>query len=299
MRVAWDGPSFARNLPHEAICDELCWSPTYSLAARISGSIDPDFAWNKSSGLAYDGFRSVVVRVTMEATIFIDVLKQVQIQSRGEAFICTKDGEVVAAVEMADTETADMTTGTVEMVKAWRFQRPWAPCLNEGMVMEGSGESKFCGDYLVSVWRLEGLLNATSTLGSSLRIVVAVPSRAFADSVLQSMRFWFIVTSAVPVVAIFFASLANLWLRFGGRGKKNFKDMSIAELKAINRTRRRMSSMRRSKSRLTISRTLSRGLSRTFSRNISEPTRQRSMMSNWLSRRQTKKHDANRMLADL
>lgn len=282
MAVAWDGPSFGRNLPHEAICDELCWSPTYSLSARISGSIDPTFV---GRNLTYDAARSVIVRVTMEATIFIDVITQIQIQGHGEAFICTSEGVVVAAVEMADTETADPLTGTVRMVKAWEYPRPWAGSIDASNVAAGSGESWFSGDYIVSAWRLDSPHNSTSTLGDSLRIVVAVPSSAFADSVIQSMRYWLIAMSALPVAFILIASIVNLYLRFCTR-RRNFSDMTIAELKEMNRNRRKIASVRKSRSSLQLSRqgsmtSIRSSLSRTFSRNDG------SMMDGWLVRRQT------------
>jgi len=281
--VAWDGPSFGRNLPYEAICDELCWSPTYSVSSRISGTIDASFVGRNDT---FDAARSVIVRVTMEATIFIDAIKQIQIQGHGEAFICTNEGVVVAAVEMADTETADPLTGTVRMVKAWEYLRPWASSIDEARVAVGSGESWFSGDFIVSAWRMESPHNSTSTLGDSLRIVVAVPSSAFADSVLQSMRFWFMVTSALPVAFILIASIVNLYLRFCARGRRDFAHMTIAELKATNRNRRKISSLQRSRTSLWGSEgeegrgSMRRTLSRTFSR-------EGGMMDGWLVRRQT------------
>lgn len=302
MDVAWDGPSFSRNLPHEAICDELCWSPTYSLAARISGGVDPVFVGLNQT---YDAYRSVVARVTMEATIFVDVLTQVQIQSHGEAFICTDDGTVVAAVEMADTETADLSTGTVRMVKAWEFERPWASGLDDMMVGSGTGKSKVFNDFLVSAWKMSSPHSATDTLGDSLRLVVAVPWSAFADSVLQSMRWWFVVTSALPVVFIVLAAMVNLYLRFKSKGAKSFKEMTIAELKAINRRRRSMSSLRKSKSflgrsRSNLTRGLSRSLSRSFSGGDPDSPKGGSMMTNWLVRRQTKSNlHEQKALADV
>lgn len=248
MHVAWDGPSFARDSPHEAICDELCWSPTYSLASRISGGTDPFFAHTNES---YDPFHSVIVRVTMEATIFIDVVKQIQMRSRGEAFICTNQGRVVAAVEMADTLTADASTGIVRMVDAHEFPRTWAVELDPGMVALGDGQSKLVGDgeYLVSAWRMESPHNATATLGESLRIVVAIPSQVYADSVLTSLRIWFIAVSTVPVAFTVLATIANLYLRCRRkRGKQQLKDMSIEELQRV--TKENQEKLRRHKQKL-------------------------------------------------
>jgi len=37
----WEGPAFARTNPHEVICDELCWRPTYALVSRVAGGPTP------------------------------------------------------------------------------------------------------------------------------------------------------------------------------------------------------------------------------------------------------------------
>lgn len=228
----WSGPTFARNLWNEAVCDDICWSPTYSMAARLSGGRDPLFV--STHPRAYDPYLSVIVRVTMEASVFTDVLRQVQIQSRGEAFICTDAGVVVAAVDMANSEMADPETGDIKMVKAWQFSSPWASGVDEAMVSAGEGKTKTIGSFLVSAWKLESPHNATSTLGENLRIVVAIPSEAFADSVLTSLRWWFIATSAVPVVFIALATIITLYQRIKGAAEqKRFRHMSIEALAAI------------------------------------------------------------------
>lgn len=248
MEVAWLGPSFGRDLPHEAICDELCWRPTYSFAARISGNADPVFF---GINRTYNPFRSMIARVTVEAAIFIDVLKQIQTQSSGEAFICTAGGTIVATSEMSEAMAADPETGAVKMLNAWQYPRGWAneEVLSMQVVKAGDGESMIVGDQIVSVWKLKSPFNATAALEDSLRIVIAVPSGAFADSVLQSMRFWFIAVAAMPVVFLFAAAFVNIYTRFcTRRGARQFKDMTLAELKAMNKKRLKAKKLGRSKS---------------------------------------------------
>merc|ERR1711988_1433832 len=150
----WYGPFFSRNFAHEAICDEMCWSPSYSLSARIAGNTDPTFqpenyatirgnASNWSNVTIeipqYDAYTAVIVRITMQATVLVDVIRQIETGTRGEAFICTDDGLLVAAINMADAQTADMTTGEIAMTKAWEYGRPWASALDPNTVSAGEG----------------------------------------------------------------------------------------------------------------------------------------------------------------
>jgi len=161
-------------------------------------------------------------------------------QSRGEALICTSDGTVVAAVEMADAHTANIETGIVRMVKAWEFPRDWSSTLNKGNVAKADGVSKLngAGDYAISVFPLHSPHNATKTLHESLRIVVAIPLESFADSVLMSMRLWFIATSSAPVIYVLLAALGNIYIRYLRRASKELKHMSIAELQELTRKKK-------------------------------------------------------------
>lgn len=239
MWQSWYGPSFSRDLPHEPICDDLCWSPTYSLASRISGSSDPSFVVTMPG--AYDPRRSVIARVTMEATLFIDVLKQVQMQARGEAIFCNDAGKVVAAEEMADAKMADPKTGDVEMVSALLYPRPWAGEWMQGLISASTGAATVSGEFLVSSWRLEPPHNTTMSgpLGENLKIVIAIPASSFSDSFLQSLRVWFIACAATPVVFILVATVCNMYQRFKYSGKKKMKDMTVEELQEITRERKK------------------------------------------------------------
>jgi hypothetical protein len=171
----------------------------------------------------------------MVATLFIDVLKSVEQQCRGEAFICSTNGDVVAAVEMADTETADGLSGTVQMVKAWNYRRPWAAGLNANGVIFAAGDSVLVGDTLVSVWPLDSPLTATASLGDSLRIVIAVPTDAYGDPIFLSLRYWFMMVCALPVAFILVGVFHNCWFRFIRKGSKALKDMTIEELAAVTK----------------------------------------------------------------
>lgn len=244
MPVGWSGPVFARNSPHEAVCDDLCWSPTYSLTSRIAGMTDPDF---KPTNITFESYRSVPARVGMEAAVFVEVLKQVAKLCRGEAFICTSTGAVVAAVEMADTQVAEPETGDIGMVDAWDFPREWASLLDEDWVAEGMGTSKLTGDgmYLVSTWKMESPHLQTEALKDGLRFVVAIPTKAYADSVLQSLRYWFIAASALPVAFVAVAVVCNIYLRFLRKGKKQLKDMTVEELQEITKQKKAAIAMRR------------------------------------------------------
>jgi len=239
MWQSWYGPSFSRDLPHEPICDDLCWSPTYSLASRISGSSDPSMVLSMPG--FYDPRRSVIARVTMEATLFIDVLKQVQMQARGEAIFCNDAGKVIAAEEMADAKMADPKTGDVEMVSALMYPRPWAGDWMQSLISTSDGSASTSGEYLVSSWRLESPHNTTMSgpLGDNLKIVIAIPASSFSDSFLQSLRVWFIACAMTPVVFILVATVCNMYLRFKFSGKKKLKDMTIEELQEMTRERKK------------------------------------------------------------
>lgn len=238
----WHGPEFSRDLPHEAICDELCWSPIFSLTSRISGDIDPRIA---SSALANDAFydyRSYVARVTMEAKVFVEILRTVQVQLRGEAIICTFDGTIVAAVDMAKAQAADENSGAVRMVKIWDFPADWSSIVDEGMLSSGNGDTVLHSRYLVSAWKLESpfepnISDVMDALGDELRLVVAIHQDAFADAMINSMRFWFIVVSALPVVFVVVMVVANLFSRYCLSNKMQQSDLTYEEMQRMARSR--------------------------------------------------------------
>jgi hypothetical protein len=243
----WTGPAFSRDLPHEAICDELCWSPTFSLTARISGTVDP-----RTVGFAgsYSQYRSFVARVTLEATVFVDILRTVQVQSRGEAVICTNDGTVVAAVDMASAQFADAMSGDVGMVKIWDFPRNWSSAIKPALVDSASGDSIIEGGYLVSAWRLDSpfqpnLTGVMDSLGDKLRLVIAIHQDAFADAMIHSLRFWFIVVSALPVAFVVVMVIVNLYSRFCVPNKMKPQDLTFEEMQRAARRSRLSRASRR------------------------------------------------------
>merc|ERR1711988_2067684 len=60
----------------------------------------------------------------------------------------------------------------------------------------------------------------------------------YADSVLQTLRYWFIATSAIPVVYCLIAAGYNIWIRYLRKTKRDLKDMNIEELKDIARKKK-------------------------------------------------------------
>jgi hypothetical protein len=244
IRGLWVGPEFSRNLPHEGICDELCWSPTFSLAARISGHIDPRVAYSTRNE-PYLFYRSFVARVTMEATVFLDVLRTVQNRTRGEAVICTDDGTVVAAVDMALAQDADLNSGAIQMVKLWQLAFNWSSGLTENVVREASGGTETHSGYLVSVWKLNSPFDTNYTgvmdkLGEKLRIVVAIHQDAFADTTINSMSWYFIIVSLLPVVFVVLMSFANLYYRYCVSSKHEQEDLTMEEIQRLASSRTTM-----------------------------------------------------------
>jgi hypothetical protein len=182
----------------------------------------------------------------MEATLFLDTLRTVQVQTRGEAVITTDDGTVVASVDMALAQKADPNSGAIEMVKIWEFASNWAAGVSEEVVRSGSGGTELHSGYLVSAWKMNNPFEPNSTigvmddLGEKLRIVIAIHQDAFADAMIHSLRVWFIVVSMLPVAFIILMSIANLYYRFCVSNKPEQEDLTMQEMQRLARSRTTM-----------------------------------------------------------
>eukprot|EP00927_Polykrikos_kofoidii_P078502 TRINITY_DN75318_c0_g1_i1.p1 TRINITY_DN75318_c0_g1~~TRINITY_DN75318_c0_g1_i1.p1 ORF type:complete len:524 (-),score=59.77 TRINITY_DN75318_c0_g1_i1:129-1700(-) len=221
----WDGPSFARENPHEVTCDELCWQPTVALVAKVGGG----YAVGQSTGSGNNdssktnawetqAVPTIIVRAAMNARGLQAAAARAAILSRGEAFFCTADGVLFAGADMADVVYINQESGVLRMRHINELSRAWASVADESFVREADGNGTVVDAVRVSPLRLEAPSNSTRELGNAFRIVLAVPQEAFMDKILAQIMLPGFVVGALPIVVTFLASLVVVYMRFRARG---------------------------------------------------------------------------------
>jgi len=215
LPVSWKGPMFVGVGHHEAICTDLCWRPSLALLAKVSRGFP-----------AVSGSSSVSMRVSLDVSVLQDSVRMAERYSRGEAFICTSDGTVLAARDMALGLSIDPSTGTLNARSVWDLPRPWAPQANAAVVsaaVGASGNSQLL-DSLgtlfdpsansrseVWVYRLNGI--SQPEMASDLRLVLAVPRSAFIDSVLGPLTPACLFFGCLPYVLWVGAFLIAIYIK--------------------------------------------------------------------------------------
>jgi len=243
----WYGPSFLHDLPHEADCEELCWSPTYAFVARVAagrvpleqaagqvadlGAADEDeesmeaitstVTTTTSTSTPLPPLPSVLVRAAINAGELQKVAAAVEEIARAEVFICTDKNELVAASDMADVMYVDDATGILRPAFVSELARPW--------VIEQVGEEESLGDfvrkarddrsfeaggYRVSSHILAGSTSGTASLGVVLRLIIAVPGSSFIDSALGAVVMPALAASATPFAVVFLLTALAAYLKF-------------------------------------------------------------------------------------
>jgi len=217
----WEGPAFARENPHEVVCGDLCWLPTYAFVGMVP--FGAAYA-NMSSVVEGSGVGvkvldevplsppvpKILVRAAMDATALQEVAVKAEELSRGEVMLCTSEGNLLAASDMADAIRVDAVSGLVQAAKVWEIDRPWASGITAAWIDKARADSSFVNDrYRISVWPLGGSRDATRSLGENLRVVLAVRGDAFLDSVLGPLLPWSIATGTTPaIILVLFTLLA-------------------------------------------------------------------------------------------
>jgi len=247
-QTAWYGLSFLQDLPHESDCADMCWSPAYTHVGRVGAGRSRKLEWpwvgsqvtttvtTKAAALGLvettttvsttttsttpsPPLPTVIVRAAIDAVQLQKVAEQSEKISRGEVFICTESGELVAGSDMADIIRVDPETGAIRPRALADLDRPW--------VMKGDSEQmgtfvrKAYPDrtygqlgYRVSAHVLKGFTEETRTLGDDLRLVIAVPNESFVDDVIGNLVTLSLGTSAAPLAVVLLLTLWSGYLKF-------------------------------------------------------------------------------------
>lgn len=227
------GPVFVQQLPHESTCGDYCWASTVSGVSRVAGSVPPPLPEpvNESELPAVMGptvaptpfpapppWPRVTVRASVAAAALAEVAARAGAACRGEAFISTKDGDLVAAKDMGDTILVDGRSGVARARRVWELDREWARGLTRDFVSGGKG-----GDYtlenriMVSSWRYEDPVISARQV-DSLRIVLAVPEEEYTDKILYFIHGFvlFVGITMLSITALATFWFGALWLRDNG-----------------------------------------------------------------------------------
>eukprot|EP00929_Paragymnodinium_shiwhaense_P113244 TRINITY_DN81500_c0_g1_i1.p1 TRINITY_DN81500_c0_g1~~TRINITY_DN81500_c0_g1_i1.p1 ORF type:complete len:715 (-),score=149.26 TRINITY_DN81500_c0_g1_i1:68-2212(-) len=211
----WEGPSFSRDLRHESSCETLCWHASYAAVLLVGGG--PMVNLSLPSDINETDIPRtprIVVRAQVDMRAFQVVAEKAELLSRGEAFLCTADGRLLASADMADSMFINETTGVLRMRKTEELERPWAGIAEEAFVKEAEPEGSLSGFTRVSAWKLAAPSNATRDLDDTLRILFAVPQDAFVDMVLGAVILPGLVVGGMPFGFTVLAALVAAYYRY-------------------------------------------------------------------------------------
>ena len=185
--------------------DELCSRPTYALVSRVQGCRD-----GEDVDCRLDG---PVIRAAVDASALQIIVREVQFHSRGEAFVCTTSGSVVAAADMADQLNVEKSTGQIRASYIWELAREWAPVIEteKDFLKNTPRDGVLSGGYRVTSWKLGGLRNSTPELDDELRMVLAVPGNAFVDPILGPFVIPGLATAAAPFVIVLLVAIRSVY----------------------------------------------------------------------------------------
>jgi len=165
---------------------------------------------------------TVIVRAAIDAVQLQKVAEQSEKISRGEVFICTESGELVAGSDMADIIRVDLVTGAIRPRALADLDRPWVmkgDAEQMGMFVRKAYPDRTYGQlgYRVSAHVLKGFTEETRTLGDDLRLVIAVPNESFVDDVIGNLVPLSLFTSAAPLAVVLLLTLWSGYLKFFAR----------------------------------------------------------------------------------
>lgn len=230
VSYVWNGPTFVHYRPHEVICDDLCWLPSFSLVARVAGGPEGHD----------DVSPPPIVRVSVDVKALQEVVRLTQAHSRGYAVVCSSDGVVLAAADMEDAVHVDLQNGTVTMVRVWEIDSSWAPAAKADFIASAPKQEDIReeGGRRITAWSLECLRNSTSLKGvEDLRLVLAVPKDAFIDELIGPLVPVAIGLTVAPFAIVFLLMLHACCRECTGVGpaarqrRRNARRMKIETLR--------------------------------------------------------------------
>mmetsp|Transcript_65257 Transcript_65257/g.121659 ORF Transcript_65257/g.121659 Transcript_65257/m.121659 type:complete len:1026 (-) Transcript_65257:166-3243(-) len=223
LPAVWLGPLVIEERDHLESCGTFCWRRGISLVTRVFR--------NTTDSLAAS---APVLRVSLTVEPLLPALARIEEISKGTALICTNEGAVLAALDMASTVWVDTFSGVVRNADTWEYASDWAKSVSADMAAGASGSMTMHANHRVSVWPLDSPDRGAASLGSTLRLVVAIPRDEFTDSILGAIGVPTVVVAGLPVLAAVLLTIRGMYKRcWRRRGRKD-----ALESHALTRTSR-------------------------------------------------------------
>lgn len=196
LPVTWHGPSFLKGSSYATAWNVYYWNAAYSLVSKLS--------WSSS----------MVLRVVLNANGLQDIVREAEQRSKGNIFICTDSGQVLAASDMSQAVQVNVNTGSVNFRHVWEMEQIWTSLVSKD-VLANSKVQDFVWGWVfgtrVFVHPFEQMGN--NNFGLKLRIVLAVPRSALALQWLEILSPVCAVFGVLPSLS-FFAYLFGKYVQY-------------------------------------------------------------------------------------
>jgi len=226
LPAIWLGPVVIEERDHLQSCDTFCWRRGISLVTRV-------FRNTTTATLAAS---APVLRISLNVEPLLPALARIAEISKGTALICTNEGVVLAAMDMESTVWVNTYDGVVRSAGTWEYSSDWAKSVNVAMAAGATGSMTRHGTHRVSVWPLDSPDRGAASLGATLRLVVAIPTDAFTDTVLGGIAVPTVIVAGLPVLAAVLLTIRGIYKRCWKRGRNRMDSLGTSH--ALTRTSR-------------------------------------------------------------
>merc|ERR1712008_278295 len=214
----WEGPSFSRQRSNSLMCSEFCWHSAYALAEvmKIGDGTNQTQTGNPQGAAA--------LRAAVATSAIQSVAATAGRLAGGDGWLCRVEGEVIAATDMTDTLRVDSGTGAASLARIWEISKPWAAAARSKFLLRATPSFSFLesgvwwgGGVRLSAWPVPVPSTGSGAANpmppnpefAALRLVLAVPDRAFMDPVLGPFIEFGIVLSVLPMACIALLALVS------------------------------------------------------------------------------------------
>lgn len=210
----WDGPSFTRHRSNSLMCSGFCWHSAYALAEVITIGDGQNLSQTGNA----QGAGVVALRAAVATSAIQSVAATAGRLAHGDGWLCRVEGEVIAAVDMADSFRVDSGTGAVSLARIWEINKPWAAAVRGKFLERPTPSRSFLDSGVrISAWPVpvpstsSGAANPMPKWpeAAALRLVLAVRDSAFVDPVLGPFIEFGILLSVLPVACLALLTLVN------------------------------------------------------------------------------------------
>eukprot|EP00928_Gymnodinium_smaydae_P029331 TRINITY_DN22117_c0_g1_i1.p1 TRINITY_DN22117_c0_g1~~TRINITY_DN22117_c0_g1_i1.p1 ORF type:complete len:761 (+),score=115.52 TRINITY_DN22117_c0_g1_i1:61-2343(+) len=217
----WEGPTFRDVRPHDTTCSDICFATSYAYVARlgdgpvyIGDESGLEVETNKTFEKSRQRMTPVIMRAALDAKKLQEVVLSAKEKSKGEAFLCTAKGSLIAAEDWGEVLYVDGDTSELRARNMWELPRNWAYLATEAFVSEPPPSGSLLGATRVTAWRMDSHTNVTDGLGDVARIVMAVPQEGYIDTVLGPIVPFSLGVAGTPPGLLALASLVAAYFRY-------------------------------------------------------------------------------------